>query len=184
MAKLLFLLIAFFLILAPFPALAGSDSHGPWYGGPKVGKLAADKPLDTAWNAGVLLGREICRFERSSLSVEGEGTFTVVDGDLNGSIETADWRMHTADLWLAYRTDWVVYPVVKLGLGYGWFSIEQGTEDDSDSDAGLDISLGVGTSLGSDWRVEAEYSPKATVQFADRDDSSVSFLSLGVYRRF
>jgi hypothetical protein len=57
MAKALYLLIVFFLIFRPSPADAGPDGQGPWYAGPKVTKLVADRPLDTAWNAGVLLGR-------------------------------------------------------------------------------------------------------------------------------
>lgn len=149
-----------------------------------MGKLLADRPLDTAWNAGVLLGREVWRSKSSSLSVEGEGTFTVIDGGLNGNNATADWRMHTANLWLAYRTDWVVYPVAKLGLGFGWFSIGQSPGDNTDSDTGLDVSLGLGTSLGNNWRVEAEYSPQATVSFDNGDISHIRALSLGIYRRF
>lgn len=184
MTKALFIFIAFFLIFLPSPADAGPDGQGPWYGGPKVGKLLADRPLDTAWNAGVLLGREVWRSKRSSLSVEGEGTFTVIAGDLHGNNATTDWRMNTADLWLAYRADWAVYPVVKLGLGYGWFSIDQSPGDNSNSDVGLGVSLGFGTRLGSNWRVEAEYSPKATVSFANDDISHIRALSLGVYRKF
>ncbi len=147
--------------------------------------MLADSPLDTALNAGLLIGRELLHFNLGSLAVEGEGTFTVRDGDADEYGLNGDWRIRTASLWLAYRGSRVVYPVVKLGVEHVRFSIVRPFWNDSVSDTGVGLSLGLGARVSSRWKVEAEYSPKGRINFADTGDKSyIRFLGANLIYRF
>ena len=103
---------AFLIIAASYSAQAEG-----LYIGPSAGLMDADfDGFDDATNAGVLIGYDIFTKEIFSVSLEGELTTTVSDGDVNYSAGSGDWDIDTQAAYLAARLGERLYMKVRYGV--------------------------------------------------------------------
>lgn len=140
------------------------------YFGGKAGLMDADAaghkdPL----NIGAVIGFTFDENPNGSISLEGELTTTIKDGDLQGG---GDWDIGTIGVYAAYRTAGDAYLKAKAGF------VDQnasGTSTDKvPDDTGASFGFGVGFRT----------SRKAGLEFEYTILDDVDFMSLGFYTRF
>jgi len=139
----------------------------PYIGG-KLGLMMPDASgVDDAVNLGILVGMTLNEVSAGSISVEGELTTTIVDGDTGGG----DWDVTTLAGYGVFRSSGPLYFKGKAGLVYWDASIDAGPFG-TYSDDDIDISFGVGGGfkISDKTALELEY----TIIESDLD-----FLSLG-----
>jgi hypothetical protein len=140
---------------------------GPYFGF-KAGFMDADAGgHDNPLNIGGLFGYRFFEESHGSGSIEGEGTITVKDGDIDGG---GDWDIATTAIYFAYRTGGEVYLKGKAGFAQQNVGGTRRVPDDT----GFALGFGVG------W--QATRKAGVEIEFSIFDD--VDFLSLGFYSRF
>lgn len=147
------------------------EVNKPYVGG-KLGLMMPDvSGADDALNVGLVFGMPIQQVRGQNfggtVSVEGETTFTVVDGDIDGG---GEWDVFTLAGYGVFRTDGQIYFKGKGGLVYWDADFDLGPVSASDDDINLSIGIGGGYQLSSQSSIELEY----TIL-----DSDLDFLSLG-----
>ena len=118
-------------------------------------------------NIGVFAGAEFAQAGSNIISLEGELTTSLVDGNTN--VSSIDWSVRTMALYAAMRTGNETYLKVKAGLSDRKITLSSGGASVSGSDSGLSWGAGFGFS-----NYEIEYT------FFDGDgNSDLSMISLG-----
>ncbi len=88
-----------------------------WYVGASVGVMDPDiGGFDNATNAGVLVGYDVYTKEIFAVSLEGELTTTVSDGDVEFGGLKGDWDIETQAAYVAARLGDTFYIKVRYGV--------------------------------------------------------------------
>ncbi|HHH44739.1 MAG TPA: porin family protein [Gammaproteobacteria bacterium] len=164
-----------FALLATAGITAAHAASGV-YLGPSVGIMDADaNGFDDATNAGVLLGYEFFSKQQFYLSVEGELTTTVSDGDVKIAGQKGDWDIDTRAAFLAARVGDTFYIKVRYGAAWSDVSVKVAGFSASDSDSSVSWGGALGWNITPEWALQAD---------GTRIDSDVNYWSLGVLYRF
>lgn len=160
-------LIATLLTMAV--AAPAAAQKNPWYIGAKIGQMDIDAGgFDEATNFGFVLGYHLLADKHGSLSLEGEYTNSLKDGDIAGG---GDWDVETLAAYAAYRTARAPGDVfLKAKAGFADAEVS-GFADDS----GFSFGAGVGWALSKKADIEFEYT-------VIEDD--LNFLSVGFTTHF
>lgn len=156
----------FTLIISIFIAsLLSSVASAEGYWGAKAASVDVDtNGYSNALNVGLFVGAEFAQAGSNIVSLEGELTTSIIDGDTN--ISGIDYSIQTLALYAAMRTGSETYLKVKAGILDRDVTFSTGG---SNTDSGL--SWGVGFGFNS---YEIEYT------FFDGDgDADISMLSVG-----
>jgi len=156
-----FILVISFLASSLFSNIVLAEG----YWGAKVASVDVDANAYTsnALNVGLFVGAEFAQAGSNIVSLEGEITTSIIDGDTSVG---ADYSVQTLALYAAMRTGSDVYLKVKAGLLDREITLSPGG---SGSDSGLSWGAGVGFN-----GYEIEYT------FIDGDDGAdISMISLG-----
>jgi outer membrane immunogenic protein len=155
---------------------AMAQGTSPLHFGAKVGVLDPDiGGFDDALNLGVQVGYDLFSDSRGTLSVEGEFTTTLSDGDVAGG---GEWDADTLAAYGAFRTAGDVYLKAKAGFldqdikragGSGGAVITNG------DDSGFAFGVGGGWRTNRNAAFELEYTVMS---------DELTFLSLGYVTRF
>ncbi len=161
--------------------VAHAAQNQPYFG-IKGGFMSLDGVgADDAINIGGVVGMKIQDLSPSSgltgsISVEGELTLTVVEGDIGFFGFNGEWDVMTLAGYGVYRSAAPsnVYFKGKAGLVYEDVSIDIptgfGTVNGSGTDIGLSLGVGVGFKVGQRNSIEVEYT---------LIESDIDFLSVG-----
>ena len=148
--------------LALGPAIAMADG---WYIGAKAGLMATDaNGFDDATNAGVVVGYDVLDVIAGDISLEGEYTTTIDDGEAPG---LAEWEVDTLGGYAVFRTAGPAYLKMRGGVVRSDITYNGVSDATTDSAAGL----GIGFSLGL-VQLELDYTKINT------DDDDIDFVSL------
>lgn len=164
------------LLAAPMAMAQGTrGGTSPLYFGAEVGMLDADiGGFDDAINAGLIVGYDLFSDSRGALSVEGEFTTTLSDGDITGG---GEWDAETLAAYAAFRTAGELY--VKAKAGFLDQDIKRaggaGATITNGDDSGFAFGVGGGWQLKRDAAFELEYTVMS---------DELTFLSLGYVTRF
>lgn len=146
-------------------ALVSQSVLAEGYWGAKVTTVDIDSnsyPTNTL-NVGLFVGAEFAQAGSNIVSLEGELTTSLIDGDT--SIAGIDWTVQTFALYAAMRTGNETYLKIKAGILDREITLSTGG---SGSDSGLSWGAGIGFS-----NYEIEYT------FVDGDGGAdISMLSL------
>lgn len=156
----------FTLIISIFIAsLISNAAFAEGYWGAKATSVDVDASgYSNALNVGLFVGAEFAQAGSNIVSLEGELTTSIIEGDTNNS--GIDYSIQTLALYAAMRTGSETYLKVKAGILDREITLSPGG---SGSDSGL--SWGVGFGFNS---YEIEYT------FFDGDgDADISMLSVG-----
>lgn len=175
MKKSVYAMVGFLSICTAAPSAMAQQVEDPLYLIGKVGFMDADiGGFDSATNIGVAVGYDLYRLTTGIVSVEGELTTTIVDGDIDGG---GDWDVDTLAAYGVYRSLGEIYFKGKAGVHRQDIKRAGGTVGPI-PDA-KDTTFAVG--IGGGWRIdrasafEVEYT-------AGSDD--LDFISLGYVFRF
>lgn len=166
---------AFFGCLSFTTAATAEDN--PVYFGIKAGVMKADVGgFDPSNNFGFLLGYDVYRDVNGTLSIEGEYTRKLSEGDVNIGGARGDWKIETLAAYGAYRTAGELYLKAKAGYLREDVNVSGvGNTSVSGKDSGLSYGAGVGYRFNRKTGLELEY----TIV-----ESDISFLSLGYFTHF
>jgi len=156
----------FTLIISILAAsLVGNIASAEGYWGAKAASVDVDaNGYSSALNVGLFVGAEFAQAGSNIVSLEGEITTSILDGDTNAS--GIDYSIQTLALYAAMRTGKETYLKVKAGILDREITLSTGG---SGSDSGLSWGVGFGFN-----NYEIEYT------FFDGDgDADISILSLG-----
>lgn len=159
----------FTLIMSLFAAcLLGNAASAEGYWGAKVLSVDIDASgYSNPINLGLFVGAEFGQLGSNIVSLEGEVTTSLIDGDTN--VSGIDWSVQTFALYAAMRTGSDNYLKIKAGLLDREITLSTAGASVSGSDSGLSWGVGFGFN-----NYEIEYT------FVDGDGSSdLSILSLG-----
>ncbi|HYM48235.1 MAG TPA: outer membrane beta-barrel protein [Burkholderiaceae bacterium] len=156
--------VGLFALALAAPAQA---ENAPYFGF-KAGFMDADAGgHDNPFNAGGVFGYRFFEDATGSGAVEGEGTITLKDGELQGG---GDWDIATIGVYFAYRTAGEVYLKGKAGFAQQNIGGTGAVPDDT----GLSFGFGVG------WKPTR----KAGVELEFTLFDDVDFLSIGFFTNF
>jgi len=143
------------------------------YAGVKIGQMMIDAGgYDDATNVGLVFGATLNEVQAGSLSIEGELTFSLVEGDVSFFGFDGDWDVLTLAGYGVYRSNGQLYFKGKAGLLYEDVSVNvSGLPGVSGDDIGLSFGIGGGYKLNEKMNLELEY----TIIESDLD-----FLSVGL----
>lgn len=151
-------------------------SAGGFYLGVTTGIMDADiKGFDEAVNAGLLVGYDVLKRDIFALSVEGELTTTVSDGDVEFSGREGDWDIDTQAAYLAARLGERVYLKVRYGIVRNDVSVRVAGNSSSESDTSGSWGGALGWMFSDHWGVQAD---------GTLVDSDITYWNLGVQYRF
>ncbi|MFQ5644569.1 MAG: outer membrane beta-barrel protein [Thiogranum sp.] len=164
-----------FMLLIMGGATLGHAAGGI-YAGPTVGIMDADVGgFDDATNAGLLLGYEFFSKEQFYVSVEGEFTTTISDGDVKFAGQKGDWDIDTRAAYLAARVGDTVYIKVRYGAAWSDVSVKFAGVSASESDSSVSWGGALGWNINPNWALQAD---------GTRMDSDVNYWNLGLNYRF
>ncbi|MDH5776799.1 MAG: porin family protein [Gammaproteobacteria bacterium] len=148
-----------------------ANAAGAYYG-IKGGLFEVENSsYDKAANIGFIVGADITASSVHSVSLEGEYTTTVIDGDLAGG---GEWSINTFGLFAAFRAGGRLYFKGKIGYIDREINYSSGGTSDRNS---LAYGLGFGIRRGTTTKLEFEY---AVIDddntFADINFISVAYL--------
>ena len=144
----------------------------PWYLGLKVGWMDLDAPsTDEATNLGLYGGYTVMEDANGQLSIEGEYTRSISDGEVGGS----GWDIETLAVYGAYRTMGPWFLKLKAGWADADLSAGSGGSRFSDSESDFSFGVGGGVRLSNKAAFELEYTA------IERD---VNFFSIGYVTHF
>jgi hypothetical protein len=128
-----------------------------WYLGGSVGIMKANvNGFDDATNAGVLAGYDVYRQDIFALSVEGEVTSTLADGDLSSGGSSGHWDVDTQAAYLAARIGADVYLKVRYGVLREDVGIDFAGRSSNDSDTGGSWGAALGWMFTDHWGVQLD----------------------------
>lgn len=166
------------VVLALLFAVNAQAAEPKPYMGAKIGQMMPDGGgFDDATNIGVVLGMTLNQVQAGSISLEGELTFSVADGDIDLFGASGDWDIMTLAGYGVFRSNGPLYFKGKAGLLYEDVSVDAPglLGGYSDDDIGLSIGVGGGYKLSDKASLELEY----TII-----ESDVDFLSIGMNVNF
>jgi len=146
------------------------------YIGASLGIMDADvSGVDEATNGGLLLGYDVYRHEIFAVSLEGEFTTTVSDGDLQASGSKGDWDIDTQAAYLAFRLGDPFY--MKARFGFAWTDVSASINESSfhGSDSGVSWGAAVGWMVTERWGLQLD---------GTMVDSDVTYWNAGALYRF
>jgi hypothetical protein len=117
---------------------------GGLYMGASLGQMDNDvRGFDDATNAGVLVGYDVVSFDLVALSVEGELTTTVSEGDVNINGAKGDWDINTQAAYVAARVGDRAYVKARFGVLREDVSVSAGfSQSESDSGGSWGAAIG------------------------------------------
>lgn len=176
-------LLAWFFCFALVPVASAQTLD--WYLGIKTGLMTSNiSGMGNAANIGLVAGWDLWPLSYGTLSLEGEATTTVDEGDVSkAEFFSGQWSVDTVGLWLAYRSPQRIFGKARIGLNYINSEISNAGRDFSDSSAGLSFGLGGGWWVNDRVSLEAEYTYESELSLVD-DDGSIGFWSLGLNCHF
>lgn len=156
----------FTLIMSLFAAsLLGNIASAEGYWGAKAASVDVDaNGYGNAINIGLLVGAEFGQLGSNIVSLEGELTTSIIDGDISNT--SNDYSVQTLALYAAMRTGSDKYLKVKAGLLDREITRNSGA---ASSDSGLSWGVGFGFN-----KYEIEYT-----FFDGGADADISMLSVG-----
>jgi hypothetical protein len=157
-------------------ALAATSARaGGLYLGASVGVMDNDvKGFDDATNAGFLVGYDVVRFDVVALSVEGELTTTVSDGDVEIFGFKGDWDIDTQAAYVAARVGDTLYAKARYGILREDVSVSAGfSQSESDTGGSWGASLG--------WMITPEFGVQVDGTVVEGD---VNYWNAGIVYRF
>jgi len=165
------LLGAFLITTAGFAVQAEG-----FYVGASAGIMDADiGGFDDATNAGVLLGYDVYTREIFSVSLEGELTTTVSDGDVDFGAETGDWDIDTQAAYVAARLGDAFYIKVRFGVARSDVSVSIADSSFNGNDTSGSWGGALGWMFNRNWGVQAD---------GTMVDSDVSYWNAGIRYQF
>lgn len=163
------------MALALLLAAGGARAEG-WYLGASVGLMDNDiGGFDDATNAGALLGYDVFSHGLLAISLEGELTTTVSDGDISSGGMHGNWNIDTQAAYVAARLGERVYMKVRWGVLREDASARIDGVSRSDSDSGGSWGGALGFMLTPQWAMQID---------GTLVDSDVNYWSLGVNYHF
>lgn len=127
------------------------------YIGASAGLMDADfDGFDDATNAGVLIGYDIFTKEIFSVSLEGELTTTVSDGDVDYGAATGDWDIDTQAAYLAARLGDRFYMKVRYGVARADISVDISGSSINDTDTNGSWGGALGWMFNKNWGVQVD----------------------------
>lgn len=150
--------------------IAASQAAEPYFG-VKAGLMMPDASgLDDALNIGGVIGVPVTELRRDgsgiagTISVEGELTVTLVEGDVDGG---GDWDVWTLGGFGVYRSPASnnLYFKGKLGIVHSDVDASVGPFSASDRDTDLALGLGLGIKLGGRSNLEFEFTMLDDIDF-------------------
>lgn len=138
------------------------------YWGVKVATVDIDaNGYTTPLNIGLFVGAEFAQAGSNIVSLEGELTTSIIDGDTN--VSSIDWSVQTFALYAAMRTGTETYLKIKAGILDREITLTTAGASASGSDSGFSWGVGFGFS-----GYEIEYT------FIDGDGGAdLNMISLG-----
>lgn len=134
----------FILIISILASALFSNSvlaEGYW--GVKVATVDIDaNNYSNALNVGLFVGAEFAQAGSNIVSLEGELTTSLIDGDTN--VAGIDWSVQTFALYAAMRTGKDVYLKIKAGLLDREITLTTAGASASGSDSGFSWGVGFG----------------------------------------
>ena len=147
-----------------------------WYLGASAGVMNNDvSGFDEATNVGALLGYDLYTREIFAVSLEGELTTTVSDGDVSIGGRSGDWNIDTQAAYVAARLGERFYIKVRYGVIREDVSVKVGRNSQSGSDTGGSWGAALGWMLTPQWGAQLD---------GTLVDSDVYYWSLGVKYHF
>jgi hypothetical protein len=128
-----------------------------WYLGAAVGLMDADiRGLDDATNVGALLGYDLYTRDILAVSLEGELTTTVADGDVDTSGQQGDWNVDTQAAYLAVRLGDRFYVKTRWGVLREDLSVKVAGASRNESDTGGSWGAALGWMATPQWGVQLD----------------------------
>lgn len=147
-----------------------------WYVGASAGVMDADVGgFDEATNAGVLLGYDVFTRDIFSVSLEGELTTTVSDGDVKFGNTNGDWDIDTQAAYVAARLGDTFYIKVRYGVARADVSVSLTDSTISGNDTGGSWGAALGWMFNKNWGVQAD---------GTMVDSDVNYWNAGIRYQF
>jgi len=145
--------VAFLLLsLAATAARAGG-----WYVGASAGVVDTDTGgFDDTTNAGVLLGYDVYTRDIFAVSLEGEATTSVADGDVSINGFDGNWDIDTQAAYVAARLGDRFYIKVRYGVLRQDVSVNIAGFSQSDSDTGGSWGAALGWMLTPRWGLQLD----------------------------
>jgi hypothetical protein len=136
---------------------SGLAAGGGAYLGASLGAMDADRAgFDPAVNAGVLAGYGLYARGPFEVSLEGELTGTVSDGDLEASGRKGRWDIDTRALYAAFHLGERAYMKVRFGIAWTDLSSRFEGRSRQDSDSGLSWGGAAGWMVNEHWGVQID----------------------------
>jgi hypothetical protein len=128
-----------------------------WYLGASVGVMDNDVAgFDDATNAGVLAGYDVYTKDIFAVSIEGELTTTVSDGDVSVNGIKGDWDVDTQAAYVAARLGKRLYMKVRYGVLREDVSVKAAGFSESESDTGGSWGAALGWMMTPQWGVQVD----------------------------
>jgi hypothetical protein len=160
-------------VAAPAAMAQQRVTSNPLYISGKVGFLDADLGgFDNAINIGVMVGYDLYQFPVGTVSVEGEFTTTLADGDIDGG---GEWDADTLAAYGVYRSLGEFYFKGKAGVHRQDIKSDSGGPIPDAEDTTLAFGVGGGWRMDRNSGIEVEYT-------AGSDE--LDFVSVGYVIRF
>ena len=164
-----------FAALCLWAAASQAADTQPYFG-VKAGLMMPDaNGFDDAFNIGGVVGVPVTELRRAAsgiagtISVEGELTLTLIEGDVNGSpfFGNGDWDVWTLGGFGVYRSPASnnLYFKGKLGLVHSDIDVSVAGVSGSGSDTELAIGFGLGYKLGGRSSLEFEFTLLDDIDF-------------------
>jgi hypothetical protein len=149
---------------------------GGLYAGASVGVMDADiGGFDDATNAGVLLGYDVYTREVFSVSLEGELTTTVSDGDVKFGGMKGNWDIDTQAAYVAARLGDTFYIKVRYGVARSDVSVSIADSTLNGNDTSGSWGGALGWMFDKSWGVQAD---------GTMVDSDVTYWNAGIRYQF
>ena len=137
-------------------AATSAQAEG-WYLGASVGVMDNDvNGYDDATNAGVLGGYDVYTRDIFVVSLEGELTTTVSDGDVSINGLKGDWDVDTQAAYVAARLGDPFYIKVRYGVLREDVSVKVAGISESESDTGASWGAALGWMITPQWDVQVD----------------------------
>ncbi len=147
-----------------------------WYLGASAGLMNNDvSGFDDATNVGALVGYDLYTRDIFAVSLEGELTTTVSDGDISIYGMRGDWNIDTQAAYVAARLGERFYIKVRYGVIREDVSVKAGGISQSGSDTGGSWGAALGWMFTPQWGAQLD---------GTLVDSDVYYWSLGVKYQF
>jgi hypothetical protein len=158
-------------------SLTAASVHAEgWYLGAGVGLMAADvNGFDDATNVGALLGYDLYTRDIFAVSLEGEVTTTVSDGDVSVYGAHGDWNIDTQAAYVAARLGEGFYMKVRYGVLREDVSVKVAGVSQNGSDTGGSWGAALGWMFTPQWGVQLD---------GTLVESDVNYWNIGVKYQF